>query len=473
MNKKLILAILAVALVAAPADAKRKVFKEYQRPSLHMVLLNTDEPTSDQVADLIPEIAVAWDQYEIPAQYNELPLSLKTMNGGSPEGGLMELVTRYGTYDKLKGLSQKELESLQSLQSGKQYIEDLKKRCATVSNDVAHEMLMHWFNIQPDGSYSLDTIAKYACYGATQVAALDAAATTNEGAQITMLNELMDPTIANSYITFSKIALYANEPVAAFTRNLAFRIADIAAEAAKQGGANSQIVDLTAAGAKAIAEAAYQASKDGYSAYCTSLLYKLTWNESICAKFFKLMTPADPSNPWTGKIDMKAFKAMPLALEFVNSDHFHNVVTRTIKNKNENNAGLTRQTIKKNLNKQLVHLQNKNEGFKTMVPIVDVQPKYIVADMGTKESVTANEVFNIIAPETDKRGVVKYKVVGQVKVKKGTIWDNEAVDMAEVADVATATQEEVAIQGTQLTGAGVKNAQPGMFVKRKRASKKK
>ena len=36
--KKLFLVIIAVALVAAPLSAK-KVTKEYQRPSLHLVLI--------------------------------------------------------------------------------------------------------------------------------------------------------------------------------------------------------------------------------------------------------------------------------------------------------------------------------------------------------------------------------------------------------------------------------------------------
>ena len=103
-----------------------------------------------------------------------------------------------------------------------------------------------------------------------------------------------------------------------------------------------------------------------------------------------------------------------------------------------------------------------------MVPIVEVQPKYIVADMGTKECVRPNETFNVISAETDKRGIIKYRVVGQVKVKKGTIWENEAIDMAEAADIANFTREELSIQGTQLTGAGAKSAQLGMFVKRVR-----
>ena len=465
MNRKFFLVILLAAFVAAPLSAK-KVTKLYQRPSLHFVLINTDEPTSDQVADLVPEIQVAWDQYKFPTLYNQLPLSLKTMNGGYPQGGTMELITRFGTYDKLKKLSAKDLAAVDSLKSGKKYIEDLKKRCVDVEDQVAHEMLMHWFNIQPDGSYSLDTIAKYACYGATQVAALDAAANTNEGAQITMLNELMDPTIANSYVCFSKVALYANEPIAAFTRDLAIILGEISAKIAAEAGTPG--AELIASGAKASALIAYAAAKDGYSAYCTSLLYKLAWNDSICTEFYQLLKPNDPSNPWTGKIDLAAFNAKQFHLEFVNSDQCHNVVTRTIGNKDEDNAGLTRQTIKSNLNKQVVNLQNKNEEFKPMVPIVEVQSKYIVADMGTKECVRPNETFNVISAETDKRGIIKYRVVGQVKVKKGTIWENEAIDMAEAADIANFTQEELSIQGTQLTGAGAKNAQLGMFVKRVR-----
>lgn len=471
MTKKLFLSILLIAFVAAPMSAKRKVTKEYQRPSLHMVLINTDEPTSEQVADLVPEIAVAWNQYEIPALYNELPIAFKQMNGGAPKGGMMELITRYGSYEKMKGLSIKDLQAIDSLKSGKMYILDMKDRCDAVGNEIAHQLLSYWFNIQADGTYSLDTIAKYACYGATQIAAFDAAANTEEGAQMTMLNELMDPTIANSYVAFSKIALYANEPIAAFTRDLAIIIGEVSGEIASQAGTPG--AGMIAPAAKAAALIAYKAAKDGYSAYNTTLLYKLAWNDSIYTEFARLLKPTDPSNPWTGTIDMKAFQAMPFAIEYVNADQCHNVVTRTIGNKNEDNAGMTRSTIKKNINKQIVRLQNKNEEFKPMVPIVDIQDKFIVADMGTKESVSANETFNVIAPEVDKRGVLKYKVVGQVKVKKGTIWDNEALDMAEQADNAAAMQEETTIQGTQLTGAGVKAAQPGMFVKRVRAKKQK
>ena len=108
MSKKIFLVLLAAAFVAAPLSAK-KVTKEYQRPSLHFVLINTDEPTSEQVADLVPQIQVAWDQYEFPTLYNQLPLGLKSMNGGTPKGGTMELITRFGSYDKLKNMKAEDI----------------------------------------------------------------------------------------------------------------------------------------------------------------------------------------------------------------------------------------------------------------------------------------------------------------------------------------------------------------------------
>lgn len=468
MNKKFFLLILAAALVAVPLSAK-KVTKEYQRPSLHLVLINTDEPTSEQVADLVPEIAVAWDQYEIPALYNELPIEFKSMNGGSPKGGMMELIATYGTYDKLKGMKAEDLKKVDELKSGKKYVQDLQERCDAVGNEIAHQIIAHWFNFQPDGTYSMDTIAKYACYSAGQTAAKDAAANTNEGAWETLRNALMEPTIANSYVAFSKVALYANEPVAAFTRDLAIVLGEIAQKVAEAAGTPG--AGLIGPAAKSAALIAYAAAKDGYSAYNTTLLYKLAWNDSISSEFYNKVIKANPENPWSGTVDMAAFQAMPFSLEFLSSDQCHNVVTRTIGNKNEDNAGLTRLTIKKNLNKQIVNLQNKNEEFKPMVPIVDIQPKYIVADMGTKEAVRPNETFNVIEAFSEN-GILKYKVVGQVKVKKDAIWENE-IDLTEAADQAAMSQEEIELQGTQLTGAGVKAAKPGMFVKRVKGKAKK
>ena len=467
MNKQsLILAVAAMMLIAMPAGAKQKVTKEYQRPSLHMVLLNTDEPTSEQVEELLPVVNDSWTDYEFPTLYNQFTIPFQVMDGGKPKGNMIELVTRFGGYEKLKAMKIDDLMEIQSLLAGKQYNADLKLRCDSVGNEIAHQLIAKWFNIKEDSStYSCDTIFHYACYSAQQMAANTAAATTEEGAQMTLFHELMQPTIANTYVSFSKLAFYANEPIAAFTRDLAIVIGELTAELTGQS--------LVAVSAKAAAMIAYEASKGGYSAYSTSLLYRLNWNDSIYNEFSKLLTPDDPSNPWSGKIDMAAFKAMNFNLEYLGVDKCNSVVTINLSNADLDNVGLTRRAVHKNLNKQLVRLQNKHEEFKPMVPIVDVQPKFLVADMGTKESVKEGEVFDVINGYVDEKGITTYKIVGQVKVQKKGVWDNEAINQAEEADKASFEGEENELEGTKLAGAGVKNAQVGMFVKRQRAKKQK
>lgn len=105
-----------------------------------------------------------------------------------------------------------------------------------------------------------------------------------------------------------------------------------------------------------------------------------------------------------------------------------------------------------------------------MVPILDKQAKFLIADMGTKESVKEGETFNVIQGKTNANGVTKYSVIGQVKVQKKGVWDNE-VNMAEQADNAAFEGGAMEIQGTKLAGPGLKMAEVGMFVKRARAKK--
>ena len=74
MSKKFLTVVAAVALVAMPISAK-KATKEYQRPSLHMVLMTTETAQGGaQVAD--PEIlgyaAESWKNYEFPSLYNNM-----------------------------------------------------------------------------------------------------------------------------------------------------------------------------------------------------------------------------------------------------------------------------------------------------------------------------------------------------------------------------------------------------------------
>ena len=99
-----------------------------------------------------------------------------------------------------------------------------------------------------------------------------------------------------------------------------------------------------------------------------------------------------------------------------------------------------------------------------MMPIMDVYDKVMIADMGTKESITEKDAFDVYEPEVNENGVLKYKKVGVTKPIKGGIWDNEDIDNA-----ANADNDDNELQGTQFKA--VKNANNGMLIKKQKAKK--
>ena len=452
MSKKFLTVVAAVALVAMPISAK-KATKEYQRPSLHMVLMNTDEPTSDLVADLMPTVSASWDNYEIPVLYNDWEIAFKEMNAGKPKGGIMELVTKYPDPSVFASMSIDQLKELKELLSGKQYAQDLRNRCDEQGNVIAHQLLAKWFNITPEGGCDMDSLIKYACYSATQ-AASNSAVEMGQSAFFEMFSQLSDPTIANTYVSFSKVAFYANEPIELFNKNLSLQIINMTI--------NNAMAQMAA---KAIAEKAYETTKEGYRAYTTTLLYKLKWNDSIKNALMDIMT-LDPAT-LHGTIDYQKFQEMTFEMEYLGSDNCHTIVRLNKESKGMTKEDMVRLCIHKNLNKQIVNLQNQYEEFKPMVPILEVNSKYILADMGTKEGVEEGDAFDILSPVTDKKGITTYKWIGTVKVKKGAIWDNVEIDNTLVADDIN---NEGIVNGTKL--AKFKSATTSMFVKEKKASKK-
>lgn len=131
---------------------------------------------------------------------------------------------------------------------------------------------------------------------------------------------------------------------------------------------------------------------------------------------------------------------------------------------NLDSKSMVEKTMHRNIYKQLFLLQNSYEEFKPMMPIMEVADKYMIADMGTKESITEKDVFDVYEPYMNERGVLKYRKVGVTKPIKGGIWDNENVDNALNAD-----NGEAAPQGTQFKL--VKKADNSMLLKKQKAKK--
>ena len=283
----------------------KKPTKDYQRPSLHMVLLTTDEPTAPE--QYMEYVSSSWQNYTLPTMFNDFKIPFTEAQAGSPKGSMMQLITEYGS--RLNSLSIDELKELSENLSGKQYNEELKKYVDGLSNEIAHQLIAKWWSLTEDGEYCDTLIRKLACYSATQNQA-NAAVLTNSGAQRELYNELMIPTMANTYVSFSKLNFYQNEPIAKFSKDVAVTLAGLTAAAAGPMGAAALMA------AEKAADEVYNKTKDGFSAYTTTLLYKLKWDEEEMEKFFACFTSASDKE-CDNNFDIKKFNATPFELEYL------------------------------------------------------------------------------------------------------------------------------------------------------------
>lgn len=456
MSKKSLFVLGLCCLVLNPLSAK--VTKEYQRPSLHMILMtNSDKAGKSSKmkvtdAETMSFVSNAWTNYDFPSLYNNFKIPFQEAKVDGASGSIMDVMGM-----NINNMSLAELKEVLEMMDGQKYRQSLKDEVDKISDEVAHQLVEKWWSIGPNGTVSDTLLFRLACYSATQNQAGDAAQTTL-GAQQQLFNELADATMANTYITFSKLDFYNNEPIAAFTRDIMKLIAGYTAAA-------SPIPGVYAA-ALAAAEATYESMKDGYTAYTNNLLYRLEWNDSIANEFYSIWK--DGSH-----IDMEKFKAMKFNLIYVGNTAANATCMVKKEDMGKGSEHMVHKTIHKALNKQFSNLQRDFEEFRPMVPVLGLDAKGgIIADMGTKEDVKVGDKFNLLEPVTNEKGITKYVFKAAVKVVKWTsdkegefvdgVWNNEEIDNAAAADLNT--NDGFDIVGTHLSK--FKNASPSMFVKK-------
>ena len=458
MTKKLFAVVAAVALLVMPIYAKTT--KQYQRPSLHNVLLTTEKSAAQgtvQIAD--PEIlgyaADSWKSYVIPALYNDFDIAFDKAEVGAAKGSIMDVLAQYNNKGSMSNMSISELKNVIDLFQGKKYREALKVEVDNVANEVAHQLIAKWWGIQKDGTYSWDLLYELACYSATQNQANDAAMSTM-GAANELFNELAGPTMANTFVAFTKLDFYENEPIAQFIKNIMYEVAALTPELARAA------VELGA-------DKTYEATRDGYTAFTNALLYQLEWNDSIANEFYSLWTT---NKAGKSVIDMKKFKEMKFNLRFVGATGTSETCMLKKADRGKDASAIVEKTIHRTLDKQFAGLQAAYEEFRPMVPILGIDAKGgIIADCGTKEGIKVGDKFNILEPITNEKGITKYNFKGQVKVVKWTsdkegefvngVWNNAEIDNATAATEADGSEDMV---GTHLSK--FKNASPSWFVKR-------
>ena len=171
MSKKTFLVLVLSTLLVAPICAK--VTKEYQRPSLHLVLLTTSESSAENTAQITdPEIlgylSDSWINYEFPTLYNNFAIPFSKTDVSSVKGSIMDLLAMYNSPESLNGLTITDLKDIVDQLGGQKYREALKEEVDKLSNEVAHQLVKKWWGISEDGSIDNTLLFELACYSATQ-----------------------------------------------------------------------------------------------------------------------------------------------------------------------------------------------------------------------------------------------------------------------------------------------------------------
>lgn len=371
----------------------------YMRSSLEMVYIDQDDFPNKDVVDM------SWNNYmdpkkNFPNQYNKHGADI----GIVPLGGNSEVDD-----DKMAQLILS-------------YID---------RNKVANKLVMRWFDYNPygdvaydvedpenpDAMISMGTIFERGYYTVNagdenvQMSAL-------KRDRDTQIKDLSMKLIPFTFMTFTKFDFYENEPVARGVRDAAINVAADTYQTQIKNGKDQKTAKLFYELAVGAANAAYAATKDGYTLKSNTWLYKLVWDEKTEA-YFNSEVLANPSLLETSD----KFK-----MEYVDHQDNKSTVIISITRSFEEIINLT---MVRNLNKVFDKLQDRNDVFKVWTPLLDfyslVSPnlsaplyydgKNITADIGTKEGLRGGEQFAVV----DEDG----NFYGYVIAEPGMVWDND------------------------------------------------
>lgn len=407
--KKAFITLAICCATAVLANAQDTELPAYNRSSLHLILLTTDEPTIGETS-FNEDILKAWKEYPFPDKYDQIAIDYIEDYGGKPKGSMMELIDRYK--DGFGDLSFDKLKELQNtLGNNKYYNQQLIDTTMMLleSNKVAQQLLRKWYNIKDDGSYDNSLLIEKSLYSATQSDVANATSTAR-GENI-IIDNMSDDLIAHTFISFSKLAFYENEPVAMFSKKLAYGIAEFLPNPVAQETTRSS------------ADVAYQTAKKGYSAYTTTVLYQLDWNDSTMTMFYSAFEG--------DKINMEKFNSMVFPFKFIGIetatsstvDALGGLADMVGIEAGKPQSDLIQQTIIRNIDKVFAKMQYNYDVFKPLVPIISTEP--LLADVGMKEGIDDKSVFDLLEVVVDpSTGEIEYKTIASLKVVKGKVWDN-------------------------------------------------
>ncbi len=393
MIKKSLL-ICIVAIICAGSVLAQKVAVQdikYRRSSLHTILMESEKfPYKDTVIR-------AYYKAPFPEKYNNHTVGEKSfdpklygINGDTSSTNVPQIIDTYFTQKK-----------------------------------VANQLVAKWFNRAEDGSFDMSLIGERGSYNASE---MESRIAQNSARGLASLSDAGEELIGNTFVVVSKLFFLSNE-APAYAIYLTSKLM-----AEKIGNPIAQKIALIAA------EQIYKKTREGYSVWTTSYLYKLQWNDSISSIFY--------SDYWMDKNSIDPAKKDKFdnsdlfKLTLIGSEKSRSLVTGSFKEQRSAERLVEIATIR-TIDNVYAKLQKKYDVFKTKTPLYTGEP--ITAKIGLKEGVEGGDKYEVLEQTIGDDGKTKYVRKGTIKVDGKQIWDNRYL----------AGQEEGPIDST-----AVKNGKP-------------
>jgi hypothetical protein len=379
---------------------------KYRRSSLSMVLIESENfPNKDAVMS-------SWGNYPFPDKYNKHNVDTKSVNLDAIKLTDSELLAAGFLKDTLKNPLQllkaavKPVRYLNSEQTiavvlpseNEEYRLKIDKMIK--ESKLANKLVASWFNLK-DGKFDMSLIQERGSYNASQLEA--GVASGQVGGIDKILGDAGEELIKNTFITFTKLNFVENEPIARAIRDAA------KVEVAKQLAGKPQfLMDKAMQGLDKV----YDKTKEGYSLWSSTWLFKLNWDETTANTFYSEIWNT-PSKLGTSDL---------FSLEFVNFQKNMSLVTFKL-GETRSQEQIIDLALVRNVDNAFAKLQKENDVFKPKVPVLTTKP--VTAQIGMKEGIEGGEKFEVLEfGVDDKTGLTVYKKVGTVKVDKKQVWDN-------------------------------------------------
>lgn len=343
----------------------------YRRSSLYSLMINhEDQQFSRQIKEAFVKIP-------IPEKFNNHELSVKILSMG----------------EKLKGASSnKENEDVTTF---------LQR------NLVASRLVGKWFNRDVGtGACDMELIKERGLYNASEYDRIMAEKSSRSTA---LLMDAGEDLIGNTFVLVNDIR-YVDKSGVGTAIGVGLKVLGAVAGAVT---GNADMVDL----GNSYGDLA--ATYKGFKVKINTFLYRLVWDESTAAIFYKDQYSAKPDKSKRQNFENARGSYM---LRYVGKVESSGKATSFMGIKEDKPELMVRKACQRALDENIASLQHGFEEFRVKSPLASVEP--ITAFVGMKEGITEDSQFEVLEVIEKDMGVREYKRVGIIKPAKNMIWDN-------------------------------------------------